>query len=475
MLPSERGERPTQVIYDPIQPLLVSQTGVLRVVDGPDKDASCSVGLHRVRVGTAPDCDLVLTDPLVSRAHLELQVQDEGYLLQDLGSTNGTIYRGARVREVLVGLDCDVRVGGTVLRLERGPERSEVIRSRDGFGGLIGNSPAMRQVYGLLTLVAPTDVTVLIEGETGTGKEMVAEEIHRQSPRRGGPFCVVDCGSIPANLIESELFGHERGSFTGAVAERQGAFERARGGVVFLDEVGELPLDLQTRLLRVLDRRIIKRLGSDFERKVDVRVIAATNRDLEAEVRERRFRQDLFFRLAVVRIVVPPLRERREDVPALARHFLWQAGCADPDEVLKPELLRVLATRTWPGNVRELRNLAERAVVLADRGGAALAPEPQLAAVVAIAPRPAELAAPPELSPREAEPGDLGWMARALPSALLDQPFKQAKERLVSSFEALYLQRLRDRFGSNISKLAQEAGIDRHMVRILMRKHNIGG
>jgi two-component system, NtrC family, nitrogen regulation response regulator GlnG len=332
----------------------------------------------------------------------------------------------------------------------------------------------------VLAAVAPTDVTVLIEGETGTGKELVAEALHRHSPRSRAPFSVVDCGSIPPNLIESELFGHERGAFTGATGERQGAFERARGGVIFLDEIGELPLEMQTRLLRVLDRRVVKRVGGNLERKVDVRVVAATNRDLAAEVKQGRFRQDLYFRLAVVRIVLPPLRDRREDIPGLARHFLWQAGCADPDAVLKPELLRVLSTRAWPGNARELRNLVERAIVLADeRGGPALLGEGEPAPAFAPAP-PVPPASPDALAPPEAPPvddvalaGDLDWLALAMPGGFLEQPFKLAKEQLLSCFETRYLDRLLRKHGSNISRLAHEAELDRHMVRILLRKHGM--
>jgi transcriptional regulator with GAF, ATPase, and Fis domain len=272
---------------------------------------------------------------------------------------------------------------------------------------------------------------------------------------------VLDCGAIPASLIESDLFGHERGAFTGASGERQGAFERARGGSIFLDEIGELPLELQTRLLRVLDKRTIRRVGSDFDRKVDVRVIAATNRGLEKAVQEGRFRQDLYFRLAVVRIIVPPLRERREDIPVLARHFLWQAGCADPDEVLKPDLLRVLTTRSWPGNVRELRNLAERAVVVGvgvrDGMAADGGPADDL---------------PPASgdSASSSDDTDLSWLIRAMPTPFLDLPLKVAKERLTSRFESVYLERLLQRHGANISRIAQDAGIDRHMVRILLRK-----
>jgi transcriptional regulator of acetoin/glycerol metabolism len=435
-------ERPTQVIYESGRAVLISRPARVRVVSGPDLGRSVTLELQRVRVGTSPDSELTLTDPLVSRTHLEFQVQDLGYLVADLGSTNGTFVGGARVREALLGQSGEVRLGSTVLRLEAAPEQEKEI-SDQSFGDLIGSSAAIRRVFGVLTAVARTDVTVLIEGETGTGKELVAEALHRQSPRTRGPFSVVDCGSIPPNLIESELFGHERGAFTGATGERQGAFERARGGVIFLDEIGELPLEMQTRLLRVLDRRVVKRVGGNLERKVDVRVVAATNRDLAVEVKQGRFRQDLYFRLAVVRIVLPPLRDRREDIPALARHFLWQAGCADPDAVLKPELLRVLSTRAWPGNVRELRNLVERAIVLADeRGGPALLGDEEPAPAYTPAPQDATPPLPVEPPPLEepaldgvAPAAGLDWLSHAMPAGFLEQPFKVAKEQLLTCFE----------------------------------------
>jgi transcriptional regulator with AAA-type ATPase domain len=270
-----------------------------------------------------------------------------------------------------------VRLGGSVLRVDVGDEVSEVVRGQQRFGRLVGVSPAMQEVYGLLAAVAPTDATVLILGETGTGKELAAEAIHRQSPPAQAPFQVLDCGAIPENLIESEFFGHEKGAFTGATQAREGVFERARGGTVFLDEIGELPQLLQTRLLRVLDRRQVKRVGGTSLRRVDVRLVAATNRDLRQEVEQGRFRQDLYYRLAVVCVVLPPLRQRREDIPLLARHFLWQSGCPDPDTVLTPDMLELLETRRWRGNVRELRNAIEEAVVLVD-GAAGRQPQSAL-------------------------------------------------------------------------------------------------
>jgi DNA-binding NtrC family response regulator len=461
-------ENPTQVVYHEQRPILMLKSAILRAVAGPDLDAHCTMDAQRVLVGVASDNTLVLTDPLVSRYHLEFQVQDLGFLVQDLKSTNGTFFRGARIQEAMLNLGAEVRIGSTVLRLERGPERSEKITGRKTFGGIIGTSGPMQELYGLLSAVAPMDVTVLIEGETGTGKELVAQEIHRQSPRANHPFCVIDCGAMPANLIESELFGHERGAFTGATVTRDGIFEKARNGSVFLDEVGELPLELQTRLLRVLDQRTVKRVGSNLARKVDVRIIAATNRDLEQEVRHGRFRQDLFYRLAAVRIFVPPLRSRIEDIPVLARHFLWQAGCGDPDLVLKPELLRVLTSRRWPGNVRELRNVVERAIVLTD-GSNFSSNSFILAESVSMGSKQREdesVSKPIGLTNQK-------WLAKVLPASYLVQPFADSREQLITQFEEVYFERLYERYGRNISRIAKEAGIDRKLVRKLLRKHGL--
>jgi transcriptional regulator with GAF, ATPase, and Fis domain len=461
---------PTEIVYDRDRPLLVLRPVMVRAVTGPDAGTCCRLSHTRISVGTAPDSDLHLSDAKVSRRHLEFQVQDRGYLVRDLQSTNGTFYRGARIAEALLGPAAEVRIGSTVLRLERVEEQSEIVAERGQFGRLVGTSRAMQQLFGILAAVAPTDATVLLQGETGTGKEVVAEEIHRLSPRHQHLLGVVDCAALPAGLIESELFGHERGAFTGAVAERVGVFEKCHGGSVFLDEIGELPLELQTRLLRVLEQRTIKRVGSNLPRKVNLRLVAATHRDLAQEVAAGRFRQDLYYRLAVVRVVVPPLRDRGEDIPQLARHFLWQAGCSDPQDVLTEEVLRAFAARSWPGNVRELRNVIERALILADgaeppdqvlsRGehpGDGAVEDLRLPAAAAPAPPPGASSAPEELV-----------------ADFLSLDYKIAKERLMDHFERRYLERLLSRHGQNISRMAKDAGVDRHLIRDLLRKHGLG-
>ncbi|MBW2732836.1 MAG: sigma 54-dependent Fis family transcriptional regulator [Deltaproteobacteria bacterium] len=468
MTSAEKDAQGTRIVYRGGRPTLVQQQAILRVVRGPDEGASCSLRRERARVGTADAADLRLSDDKVSRAHLEIQVQDAGFCVQDLGSTNGTFYRGARVKEVMLGSGAEIRVGESTLRVEPAGTHSQVIKAQGSFGEMVGQAPSMQRVYGVLEAVAPTDVTVLIEGETGTGKELVAEQVHRSSPRCHHALCVVDCGALPSQLIEAELFGHERGAFTGAVTERDGLFQRAHKGTLFLDEIGELPLGLQSRLLRVLEKKTIRRVGSSVERRVDVRVIAATNRELEEEVEKGTFRADLFYRLAVVRVRLPALRERREDIRLLIRHFLWEAGCPDPDAVLRPDVLEALTARRWSGNVRELRNVVERAMLLSD--GFEL-PEEVPSEASSEACSLACFVAKAELASDAAEQAH--WLARSIPPGYLSRDYKLAKELLLNDFEQLYLRRLLEEHGRNISKLAAVAGIDRRMVRKLLHKHGL--
>jgi transcriptional regulator with GAF, ATPase, and Fis domain len=311
----------------------------------------------------------------------------------------------------------------------------------------------MRELFARLERIAASDATVLVTGETGTGKELVAEAIHERSPRAAGPFVVLDCGAIPPNLVESELFGHERGAFTGALGAHAGAFERAHGGTVFLDELGELPLELQPKLLRVLERREIRRLGGSKPIEVDLRVVAATNRDLAVEVNRGRFREDLYYRLAVVQVVVPPLRERREDIPLLVEHFLAALPGGERTR-LAPETIDLLRRHDWPGNVRELRNVLERAVLFADA-----APPPPGPGLAPRAPAPP---APPAFAPD------------ALNVAIDPTvPFKQAKQALVEEFERRYVTALLERHGGNISAAAREAGIDRMSIHKMLHRLRI--
>jgi len=361
----------TEVLTGLIQKPLVLKKARFVVNRGRDEGREMVLQGPRVTIGTLPENSLTLTDTTVSRRHAIVEETAKGYLLRDLDSTNGTFLNGVRVREGYLAAGSVIRLGQTEMTFSPVEERLENLRSSaDRFGGLIGSSPPMREVYGILERIAPTDVTVLLEGETGTGKELAARAIHANSRRAGGPFIVFDCGAVAPNLIESELFGHEKGAFTDAVKARQGAFELADNGAIFLDEIGELSLDLQPKLLRALDQRETKRVGGDKPISVNVRVISATNKDLEKEVKAGRFREDLYYRLSVVRVIMPPLRKRKEDIETIAGHALAGISAEINKKItgLSPEAAAALASYSWPGNVRELKNVLGRAAALSDSG-----------------------------------------------------------------------------------------------------------
>ena len=409
-----------------------------------------------VTIGAMEDNDLVINEETVSRYHCKVTQEEDGYLLSDLGSTNGTFIDQVRVREGYLYAGCTLRLGTLELAFNFDDEKLPIVPSQsDRLGTMIGRNVKMREIYGIIEKIAPTGTTVIIEGETGTGKEVVAQTIHDMSTRAKGPMMVFDCGAVPENLIESELFGHEKGSFTGAIMTRQGIFEMAHGGTLFLDELGELSPDLQPKLLRVLEQREIRRVGTSKPIRVDVRLIAATNRNLEEEVRSGRFRQDLYYRLSVVRVMVPPLRDRPEDIPLLAQHFLnvGPFNRAPGGEVrvhsISPEASTLLSGYNWPGNVRELLNVIERAVSFAEGQRIEVRDLPE------------------QLQPARATAGEVE------PFPESDIAFKEAKERWVSSFERDYLIKLLARNKGNISHAAREAEIDRKYFRKLMKKHEI--
>jgi DNA-binding NtrC family response regulator len=414
--------------------------GIFLVIKGPDRGETVRLGDKPVSFGSAPTCDLVLSDKTVSRKHLEAALVGDEVILTDSGSTNGTFIQGSRFEKISVGFGAEVKLGRTVIKFLPDeevvdPEPSE----SNAFGTIVGGDTKMRQLFKLLTDVAQTNATVLIEGETGTGKELIAEEIHNHSPRRDGPFVVFDCGSVPRELIESMLFGHVKGSFTGAITDRRGAFAEAHGGTIFLDEIGEMALDLQPSLLRVLDKRAVRKVGSNTYEKIDVRVVAATNRDLRAEVAKKAFREDLYYRLAVIRVTVPPLRERGADIPLLIGHFIQSFG---PGLNVAPDDMARLQRHSWPGNVRELRNVIERACLLSK--GQSINIEDALVEQ-----------APPGIGIRT------------------DLPFKEAKGQLVEMFEREYIEDLMRRHGGNLSAAAREAQIDRKHLRELIRKYDL--
>jgi DNA-binding NtrC family response regulator len=396
------------------------------------------------RIGAQASNEVVLADPMVSRFHCRLVPHASGWRLADSGSLNGTRIDGVRVRDADLPLPvCRLELGDSVVRVrDLGALTAADVPVWPSFGSLYGTSVVMRRLFGMLDKVSKSDANVLIEGESGTGKELVATEIVQRGPRADKAFVVVDCSSISPSLIEAELFGHAKGAFTGADRERRGAFEVASGGTVFLDEIGEMPLDMQPKLLRVLEAREVRRLGETHTRKVDVRVIAATNRKLEREINHGRFREDLYFRLSVVTLRVPALRERLEDIPMLVNVFLGTLNAHESLRLFTPEIVADMQRYEWPGNVRELRNYIERTVVLESASPAS-------------GRRPGTTPPP---SPADA-PVDL------------ETPFSLAKEQSVSDFERRYLGALLAWSGGNISKAARQAGMDRMYLHRLVTKH----
>lgn len=418
-----------------------------------------------VTLGAMDDNDLVIDDDTISRYHCRIFQDEDSYLIEDMGSTNGSFVNRVRIKEAYLKPGCTVSIGKSDLRFESLDERVEIHpANREKFGSIVGKSVRMREIFGILEKIAPSGATVIIEGETGTGKEVVARTIHEQSHRANNSFVVFDCGAVPENLIESELFGHEKGSFTGAMMARQGLFEVAQDGSIFLDELGELSLDLQPKLLRALEQREIRRVGSNKNIKVDVRVIAATNRNLEDEVKAGRFRQDLFYRLSVVRLILPPLRERKEDIPLLAKHFLAtgafnrSASGGVNIKGLSRDAMDALMNYHWPGNVRELLNVIERACAYCDGESVQTDDLPGHISGVRILRRRKK----PE-----------GPTANPQVEKGLEKPFKEAKEMWVSSFERDYILNLLKKNSYNISHAAREADIDRKYFRKLMKKYEI--
>jgi transcriptional regulator with PAS, ATPase and Fis domain len=338
---------------------------VLRITEGPDKGMSIEI-TSSLTIGSRPDSDLRLEDPTVSRKHAEISRTAEGLLLQDLGSTNGTFLNGVRVDRAYLRDGAFVTVGETSMIFSAGGDGAMGgAQALSTFGQMVAVSEPMLKAFTLLEGLAASDITVLIEGETGTGKELAARAVHDRSPRANRPFVIFDCSTVPGQLMESELFGHAKGAFTGALEARPGAVDDAEGGTLFLDEIGELPLDLQPKLLRLLDLKEFKRVGTSDRKVADVRFVAATNVDLEDQVSRDLFRRDLYFRISAAKVTLLPLRERPRDIPALARHFLGTLSQELGRNLsLKKDALGALSKHSWPGNIRELKNLLETAVAL---------------------------------------------------------------------------------------------------------------
>ncbi len=421
----------------------------LVVLKGPERGSEHVVQGEVIRVGKGEDNDLVITDETVSRYHFEIVRDAKGYLLRDLQSTNGTFLDGAEIREAYIRAGAVIAAGAAELKFSPFEERIQILPSeKEKLGSMVGRSQKVRQIFGLIERIAPTDATVLIEGETGTGKDILARSIHQLSKRKDAPFVVVDCGAVSGTLIESELFGHEKGAFTGASTQRLGAFEYANGGTVFLDELGELSLDLQPKLLRVLEQREIRRVGGSQTIKVDLRVIAATRMDLRSEIEKGKFREDLYFRLNVVPIVSPALRDRKDDIPLLVRHFLKDLAHEDAPELTEASLAALMA-HDWPGNVRELRNVLERALALRADPGTLVAPLGE------------------QRGFSQAAPQGPGFTFEEGIS------FREQKERWTDEFESKYLRWLLEGASGNISKAARAADMDRKYLHKLLKKHDI--
>lgn len=415
----------------------------------------------RVRIGAGPGNDLVLHDRTVSSVHLEIQVSENGFRVRDLGSTNGTWIGNLRIFDAFID-DGTTLILGTyalVFRVRR-EKIKETLSERNEFFGMVGVSAAMRSIFSRIERVAKTDVTVLISGETGVGKEGAAWALYEASPRAQQPFVVVDCGAISYSLIESELFGHEKGAFTGAVNRRIGAFERAHGGTLFLDEIGELDLEMQPKLLRVLEQREIQRLGGDGLIPVDVRIMAATNRDLRAMVARGEFREDLYYRLAVFTIDLPPLRERKEDIAILIDHFLSSMGATVAD--LPNGALQRFLDYDWPGNARELKNAVERAVVLGD-----MRLSDQTIQTKHVAGDPAaNIEDSTEPGFEVAENAILFTVDHRL-------PYKEQKAQVTAEFEEKYVRSLMQAFRGNVSAAARHAGIDRMSLHKILNRYQL--
>ena len=398
----------------------------LAVEEGPERGAKVISEYDELTVGTATGASLRVTDPAVSRVHCAVRATERGLELRDLGSKNGTFVGDIEVVRVFLANGARIRIGGTTLSLTVREDAIEhPLAPTHTLGDIVGVSAAMRRLYPIIERYGTSEATVLITGETGTGKELMAEAIHRASTRRGKPFLVVDCSALPRQLAEAELFGYVRGAFTGADTDREGAFAEAEGGTIFLDQVGELPLALQPLLLRVLENKQVQRIGTSQHRAVDVRVIAASNRDLRVEVNARRFRADLYYRLNVLKLEVPPLRERGGDVAMLAQHFWEQFR---PAESIPADLRTELESQTWPGNVRELRNVVERAALV-------------------------------------------GWQPQ--PRADADLTYREAKEDAMTQWERAWIERLLATHDHNVSKAARAVKMARSHLRELVQRYGL--
>ena len=401
----------------------------------------------RLILGRGPAAALVLEgDARISRRHAAIDLVGDVVRIVDLGSTNGVLVDGVRVFDAQLRGGERVVIGDTSLVVERRSETSDVkLAGAWRFGRVVGKSREMRRLYPLCAKLAAATVPVLIEGETGTGKEVLAEALHEEGPRHAAPFVVLDCTTIAANLMESELFGHERGAFTGATTAREGVLAQADGGTLLIDEIGDLDLALQAKLLRAIEKLEFRPVGGTRTRRVDVRLLAATRRDLDAEVPAGRFRDDLYHRLAVARIELPPLRRRRGDVALLVAEICRRHGATSA--AVDPETLARWETEEWPGNVRELRNAVVRRLELGAEADAL---------VTRARPQP------------RTESGDLATVIASLLTT--DAPLLVARQRITDEFDRQYVERVLAAHDGNVTRAAEASGIARrHFHRLLAR------
>lgn len=420
------------------------RTLVVEVVQGPDAGKKKRAESDQIHIGTADDNDLVLNDSTVSRYHVSLEHRGDRVLVRDQGSTNGTLFApGAWIERGFIRPGATLTIGKSLLRVDDGETVELETLDQDSIGPLLGRAPAMRRLMAQIQRAGAADVSVLVLGETGSGKEVVARAIHECGKRSAGVFEAVDCGALAPALVASELFGHEKGAFTGADRQYAGAFERANGGTLFLDEVGELPAALQAMLLGALERRSFRRVGGSDRIKVDVRVVSATNRDLRAEVNRGTFRQDLYYRLAGLKLSIPPLRERLEDLPLLIESFLQAAGHSGAlEDVFPPSALEAMRQHSWPGNVRELRNFVEAALAMGE-------------------------------APSLEETLDGDAPAPSSREHLMELSYKDARARLLDEFEAEFLRVLMQRAKNNVSEAARLSKIHRSYLIQMLKRHGL--
>ena len=431
------------------------------------------LGVHPLVIGTSAECDLSVMDPRMSRRHCQLRITGRGVEIRDLDSKNGVLLGEVAITLALLPALVPVRIGGSTLVLQ--PQSGATVlplSARSSYGDAVGQTLPMRALFAMLERAAPTDETILLLGESGTGKEVLARAIHANSARKNGPFGVVDCGALSPSLIESELFGHVAGAATGLTSDRPGLLEQANGGTVLIDEIGELPLDLQPKLLRAIESRELRRVGSNKTRPFDARIVAATHRNLAARAKDGTFRADLYFRLSVVEIHVPALRERKDDIPLLVERFLAARRPPVMLADLPPNALSLLQAHDWPGNVRELRNTVSRLLLFPEMMQDVLS---------------GSLSSPPSSPPSSPSP-DSKPPAAATPStpppaspapesdatrALLDLPLPEARELVMEQFERRYAEDRLKRHGGNVSRAAESMGVSRQLLHRLIERYGL--